>query len=298
MTDIAIDNQNQVDLTAPRRRDFKLPIALARNSDALQEIDAQVEQLTKNLEPELDIEKITHVENKEKLEAIMGKENTLTKDCLATGLASTLIRLTFTPGFSAVCIPIDYAAFKLLEKAQRLQQVKNLMHRLLEKFEGEGIEIFPCLELENLDCVDLFIRFPTRYFFMVSFQFIGKNTLFYSKNAAVESQKDGLYLRNDNGRRKKFKSEKLNLLPAQERHLRQQYKNILGGSNKDTKSAILKILALCGKDAKLTSNFPSWLTEKNESGNYYFAQKNPSIFVMREEEVINFIDKKIKIRRF
>jgi hypothetical protein len=298
MTDIPIDGKNQIDKKTILRRDFKRPISLVRNEAALSKIDAQVQNLTKSLEPELDIEKITQIENQEKLEAIVGRENATARDSLVTGLASALILLMFGPGFSAICLPLGYRAFQLLEKAQRLQQVKDLMRRLMDKFRDEGIEIFPCLEIEHLDSIDLFIRFPTRYFFMVSCQFIGKNTLFYSKNAASESQKDGLYLRHEKGRRKKFKSEKLNLLPAQERHLRQQYKDILGGSNKDTRSAIVKILAISGKEAKMTNNFPSWLTEKNESRNYYLAQKNPSIFVMRDEEIISFIEIKIKISRF
>jgi hypothetical protein len=168
------------------------------------------------------------------------------------------------------------------------------MCHLMNKYEKEGIEIFPFLEIENLGSIDIFIRFPTRYFFMVSAQAIGKNTLFYSKKAASENQKDGLYLRHEK-RRKEFKSEKLDLLIEQERHLRQQHKNILGGSNKDARSAIIKILAICGKEAKLTKSFPFELTEKNESRNYYLAQKSPSIFVMLEQEIIDFIEMKIRI---
>lgn len=298
MQDITVEATNPTKTKHDGSKGFKIEVSQARNEVAISKIQAEVEELAKDLEPELDIEEITHINNKEKLEAIIGKEENIMNDGFANILTSTLIGLTLAPGFSAICIPIGYSAYKLLEKAQRLQQIKNLVQTLMDEFKNEHIEVFPCLEIEGMDNIDLFIRFPDKIFFMVSLQAIGKNTLFYSPHAASEKQRDGLYLRNEKGRRKDFRPKKLELLPKQEKILRQQHKNILGGSSKDTRSGIVKILGICGEDAKLTHHFPAELTEINNGKKFYLAQKNPSIFVMRDQEIIKFIKIKIHKKRF
>jgi hypothetical protein len=238
------------------------------------------------------------------LNALEAKKIQHIKTCLGdenTGLifdqneTRTLAEFISSVGFSFIRIPVSPEVYGLLERYQRIFYISRITKDLIERFEGNGIEAYPCLELDGFnDSIDIFIKFPNRKFFMVSIQAIDKNTLFYSNGGIKEHQRDGLYLRGIGGSRKNFNSKNLELIPAKEKLFRQQHRNILGSSLKDAKSGIVKILAICGKEAKLTSVFPPTLAEKNESRNYYLAQKSPSIFVMLEQEIIDFIKMKTK----
>jgi hypothetical protein len=309
MMDITANTQNQIATIITSLEVNKADEIRNRNKAEIQKIQAVHNKIIEDLVPELNSlepEKIIHIkncienclDNKEKLAFIKQKGDESSNLAFCVGAVATVATLIFSIGFSFIGIPLSVGAYRLLENSQRIQYISRLMEELILKFEHEDIELFPCLKLDGLnDSIDLFIKFPNRKFFMVSIQAIGKNTLFYSNQGKKEHQRDGLYLRSHRGSRKSFNSKNLEIIPTQEKLFRQQHRSILGSSVKDAKSGIIKILGIFGKEAKLTNFFPPALTEKNDPRDYYLAQKNPSIFVMREEEIIEFIEIKIKKKR-
>jgi hypothetical protein len=309
MMDITTNTQNQVAATLAPIEVNRADEIKNRNKAEIQKIQAVHNKIIEELVPELNSlepEKIAHIkkcikncpDNKEKLAFIKKQGDDSSNLAFCMSAVATVATLVFSIGFSFIGIPLSIGAYRLLENSQRIQYISRLMEKLIINFEHEDIELFPCLKLDGLDgYIDLLIKFPNRKFFMLSIQAIGKNTLFYSNQGEKENQRDGLYLRSHKGSRKSFNSKNLELIPTQEKLFRQQHRSILGSSVKDVKSGIIKILGIFGKEAKLTNFFPPALTEKNDPRDYYLAQKNPSIFVMREEEIIEFIKIKIKKKR-
>lgn len=257
---------------------YKVDVPYARNNDAVEEIQRDLQNIIEQVLPRLPKESRENIEEQfhSQIEGLM--EIVLGKD------------------YAALTLPLDYKDYKLLEKAQRLGSIEKLMRKLIDDFSEEGIEIFPRLIIEGLDYIDLFIRFPSKVFFVITVQNIGDNTLFYSMHRARSSgtQRGGLYLKSSKGSSRTFRSKKLDLLPEQEKSIRKQYRNILGGTAKDARSGMNKIIAVCGKEAKMTNNFPSELTEKHGERKFYLAQKNPGIFIMQDKEIPDFIKTKIK----
>jgi hypothetical protein len=298
--DIIFDAQDSVKVSNITSKGCKGEVSEPRNNNAIEEVlKVGLKEIAEKLESELDPETRAYLRNKEELAAITKESDDYTWLMVGVSISEMLLlAILVGTGFAALSIPFKYGEYKLLEKAQELGQIKRVMSALIDEFTDEGIEIFPCLDIEGFSSVDIFIRFPTKKFFMVSLQDIGKNTLFHNSNKVDESPKELLYLKNANGRWKKFKSKKLDILPEQEKKLRKQHKTFLGGSSRDVKTGIIKILGICGKDAKITRNFPVTLSETTEGKRFYLAQKNPSIFVMREEEIIDFIKIKIQNKRF
>lgn len=309
MVDVLIKDENQVEVKSDSEKWYWPETSLASNDDGLKKINDDFKKIKKKLLPKLnalDLETkerlLKCVENQEKLANIKKKGSETTNLAFGMGMASALMSLVLSAGFAAIGMPVGYAAYILLEEAQRLQQIENLMEALMEAFINEDIEIFPCLEIKTPDSeessfIDLFVRFPNRKFFMISLQAIGRNTLYHSNKEGLEKQRYGLFIRSFKKRRKDFRPQKLDMMPDQEKLLRQQHKDIFGGSYKDAKSGIVKILGLCGKDAKIDSSFPEELTERINGKRFCLAQKNPSIFVMRDKEIIKFIRNKIEKKR-
>jgi hypothetical protein len=310
MVEVLVNNENQVEVKNNPKKWYWPETSLASNDGGLGKINADFKKIKKELVPKLnalDLETkkslLKYIDNQEKLANIKKEGSEKTKSGFTLATVSVLTSLVLSTGFAAIGMPIGYTAYSLLEEAQRLQQIENLMTALMAAFKDEDIEIFYDLPIKDPDpnkssCIDLFVRFPNRKFFMISLQAIGRNTLYHSNKADLEKQRYGLYLRSTKGRRKDFRPKKLELMPDQEKCLRQQHRDILGGSSKDAKSGIVKILGLCGKEAKLDSSFPEELTERINGKRFCLAQKNPSIFVMRDKEIIGFIKTKIEKKRF
>jgi hypothetical protein len=310
MVNVLVNDENQVEVKSNSEKWYWPETSLASNDNGLKKINDDLKKIRKKLLPKLnalDLEikerLVKCVENQEKLANIKKKGGETTNLAFGIGMAGALISLVLSTGFDAIGMPIGYGAYILLEEAQRLQQIEDLMTALIAAFKNEDIEIFPCLEIqavgsEEISFIDLFVRFPNRRFFMISLQAIGRNTLYHSNKTDLEKQRYGLYLRSTKGRRKDFRPQKLDMMPDQEKCLRQQHRDILGGSSKDSRSGIVKILGLCGKEAKLDSSFPEELTERINGKRFCLAQKNPSIFVMRDKEIIRFIKTKIEKKRF
>lgn len=298
--DIIFDDQDSVEVSNIAIRKCKGEVSKLRNEDAIdKELKVEVEEIAEQLESELDPETEVHLRNKEELAVIIQESDKYTWFTVGASMSGMLLlAILVGTGFAALSLPLKYGEYKLLEKAQELFQIQRVMSALIDEFTCEGIEIFPRLDIEGFGTLDIFIRFPTRNFFMVSLQDIGKNTLFYNCGRTNESPKELLCLKNVKGRRKKFKCKKLDILPEQEKHLRKQHKIFLGGSSRDMKAGIIKILGICGKDSDINRNFPATLSETTEGGKFYLAQKNPSIFLMMEEEIIDFIKIKIQNKRF
>jgi hypothetical protein len=310
MADVLVNDENQVEVKSDSKKWCWPEISLVSNGDGLKKINADFKKISKKLLPKinaLDFETRTHlfkcVENQEQLSNIETKEKEAAKLAFRLGTVGTLISLVLSTGFAAIGIPIGYAAYILLEEAQRLQQIKDLMTALIATFQDDGIEIFPCLEIyatdsEESSFIDIFIRFPNKKFFMISLQAIGRSTLLHSNKQDLEQRHYGLYLKTFKGKRKDFRPQKLAMMPEQEKYLRKQHKEIFGGSTKDARSGVIKILGICGKEAKISHTFPKEFTEKINGERFYLAQKNPSIFVMRDQDIIEFIKIKMQKKQF
>jgi hypothetical protein len=310
MVDVLVNDENQIEVKSdPEKRRWP-ETSLASNDNGLKKISTDFKKIKKKLLPKLnalDLETkerlVKCVENQEELANIKKKSSDTTNLAFGVGMASAVISLVLSTGFAAIGMPLGYAAYILLEEAQRLQQIEDLMTALIAAFKNDDIEIFPCLEIhaansEESSFIDLFIRFPNKKFFMISLQAIGRSTLLHTNKPDLEQHRYGLYLRTLKGKRKDFRPQKLAMMPDQEKYLRQQHKDIFGGSTKSARSGVIKILGICGKEAQINCTFPKELTEKINGKRFYLAQKNPSIFVMRDQDIIEFMKIKMQKKQF
>jgi hypothetical protein len=210
-----------------------------------------------------------------------------------------LMLLISSIGFASIGIPVSYNACKLIEKAQKLFHTKAIIDGLLKEFKDYDIRVFSNLEVDGLESIDIFVCFPQYKFFLLSLQPIGRNVVYHSLDPELVDSKDGLFIKamNGNGRRKRFMRKGLALMPDQEKFFRRQYKDIMGGTGRSAKTGIIKILVICGAEARIDPCYPKILIKKIEGKNFCrkfcLAQVKPILFMIHENDVKDFIKAKL-----
>ncbi len=82
------------------------------------------------------------------------------KNCLSRGSATFWFAVFATGVFFSPLWVLMGLVYKPMIRVTKLARIVKVMRPLLEEFEEQGIQIFPCLEVAGHDPLDFYIRFP------------------------------------------------------------------------------------------------------------------------------------------
>lgn len=76
-------------------------------------------------------------------------------------------------------------AYKPLVRVEKLARLEKLTALLLDEFKNEGIQVFPVLQIESKNPIDLFIKFPRKTHLFISIRSKGDSEIVYNEKREV-----------------------------------------------------------------------------------------------------------------
>jgi Nuclease-related domain len=176
----------------------------------------------------------------------------------------------------------DVEAVRKRQERGRLHE-ERIANALIDRFKERGIEVFSRVYIDPSQDLDLFIRFPDKQLFAISVMALGEgNVIFNEKNETLCFRRKNTSLdRYDN-------PDPIKELKDQEWWLRKNRRDLFGGSSRDSRRPLTKIIVFAQ---------PSQIKEHNEHlyatmGDQRFlrvSKEKMSAYVLQEDQIVNFI---------
>lgn len=174
-------------------------------------------------------------------------------------------------------------AYKPLIRVQKLARLEKLTALLLDEFKSEDIQVFPVIQIEDKNPIDLFIRFPRRAHLFISIRSRGDSEVVYNETREIlqvkKKNKSGLTT---------WKPCPLVELSDYERWLTKN-RALFGMSSKEvTKTPTVKVLVLWHPTKAAEDHNPHLYSEMG-SMRLLALRRKGTAFVIQEEEVTEFV---------
>ncbi|MCP6759891.1 MAG: hypothetical protein NHB32_14260 [Fischerella sp. CENA71] len=174
-------------------------------------------------------------------------------------------------------------AYKPLVRVEKLARLERLTALLLDEFKSEGIQIFPVLQIEDKNPIDLFLRFPKRTHLFISIRSIGDREVVYNEAREVLQVKR----KNKHGL-KVWKPCPLVELSDYEKWLNKN-RDLFGMSSREaTKTPTAKVLVLW-HPTEAALNHNDHLYGEVGSMKILTLRRKGTAFVIQQEEVTEFV---------
>ncbi len=174
-------------------------------------------------------------------------------------------------------------AYKPLVRVEKLARLERLTALLLDEFKSEGIQIFPVLQIESKNPIDLFLRFERKTHLFISIRSIGDREVVYNEAREVlqirKKNKSGLTT---------WKPCPLLELADYEKWLNKN-RHLFGMSSKEaTKTPTAKVLVLW-PPTRAAPNLNDHLYSEVGSMKILALRRKGTMFVIQQEEVTEFV---------
>ncbi|MBD2168488.1 hypothetical protein H6G04_29340 [Calothrix membranacea FACHB-236] len=233
--------------------------------------------MTTAKEPATDIELPPH--NEAALEMLREAKNYESTVALAAGGAALAT--------GGIVHPVGWLlfalAYKPLVRIEKLARLLKLTAVLLDEFKSEGIQVFPVIQIEDKNPIDLFIRFERRSHLFISIRSRGDSEVVYNETREIlqvkKKNKSGLTT---------WKPCPLVELSDYERWLTKN-RALFGMSSKEvTKTPTVKVLVLWHPTLAADDHNPHLYSEMG-SMRLLALRRKGTAFVIQQEEVIQFV---------
>ncbi len=174
-------------------------------------------------------------------------------------------------------------AYKPLVRVEKLARLERLTALLLDEFKSEGIQIFPVLQIEDKNPIDLFIRFPRTTHLFISIRSKGEREIVYNEAREVLQVK-----RKDKNGLKLWKPCPLVELADYEKWLNKNRDKFLMSSREAQKTPTAKVLVLW-PPTKAAPNHNEHLYGEVGSMKFLALRRKGTAFVIQQEEVTEFV---------
>ncbi|MBD2088337.1 hypothetical protein H6F67_00405 [Microcoleus sp. FACHB-1515] len=164
-----------------------------------------------------------------------------------------------------------------------------LMSDLVEAFEEEDIAIEVGLKLDELPDIDFFLRFPDKEFVLIKIRSLSASTIFYSEEREVLR-----FVKKQRGI-KSWQPDPLIEIAQQERWLRKHRPDLLGGSSRDKRRPLAKLLVLW-TDTTLGEH-PEHLYVTMDDQKFLTIRKMGTTTIVEKDQVVSFIRGYLASRR-
>lgn len=174
-------------------------------------------------------------------------------------------------------------AYKPSVRVEKIARLEKLTTILLEEFKSKGIQVFPVLQVEDKNPIDLFIRFPRTTHLFISIRSQGNREIVYNEAREVLQVK-----RKDKNALKIWKPCPLVELADYERWLNKN-RDLFGMSSREAqKTPTAKVLVLWSPTKAIEHHREHLYSEVGNMKILAFRRKGTA-FVIQKEEVIEFI---------
>jgi hypothetical protein len=167
----------------------------------------------------------------------------------------------------------------LLGMLQTTSQRVILVEQLIESFQEEGVKIYSGLSLEEARQIDLFVSFPEKEFLLIQNRSLGNSKVSYNERL------EALQFHRKGGGLKTWEPDPLSELAIQEKTLRKSRRDLFGGSSKDQRRPLSKLLVLWG-ETKLGNHSEQMY---GTMGGFLTIRKFGTANVVENGQVIDFI---------
>ncbi|MTJ47617.1 hypothetical protein [Dolichospermum sp. UHCC 0259] len=174
-------------------------------------------------------------------------------------------------------------AYKPLIRVDKIARLEKLTSVLLKEFKSEGIQVFPVLQIEDKNPIDLFIRFPRKTHLFISIRSRGDREVVYNESREIlqvkQKKKSGLTT---------WRPCPLVELSDYERWLTKN-RALFGMTSKEvTKTPTAKVLVLW-PPTKADADHKPHLYSEMGSMKLLALRRKGTAFVIQEEEVTEFV---------
>jgi hypothetical protein len=166
-----------------------------------------------------------------------------------------------------------------IEKIARLKQVATL---LLEEFKSKGIQIFPVIEIQDKNPIDLFIRFPGKTHLFISIRSKGDSSIVYNE------VKEVLQVRRKKNRLGTWQPCPLVELGDYKSWL-DKNRAIFGMSSREAQKTPTARVLVLWNPTKASPNHSEHLYTEIGQMKVLVLKRKGSAFVIRESEVSEFV---------
>lgn len=174
-------------------------------------------------------------------------------------------------------------AYKPLVRVQKLARLEKLTTVLLDEFKSEGIQIFPVLKIDELNPIDLFVRFERTTYLFISIRSKGEREIVYNEAREVLQVK-----RKDKNALKIWKPCPLVELADYEKWLNKN-RDLFGMSSREAqKTPRAKVLVLW-PPTKAVQTHNDHLYSELGSMRILALRRKGTAFVIQQEEVTEFV---------
>lgn len=223
-------------------------------------------------------------ENQAELEQLQQRREQLTIVFLAAALGGIAGFALFSLAMVAA-LPVGAIGGELQGTSQRFL----LMSELMEAFESEDISIKVGLKGEGIRDIDFFLRFPDKEFILIKIRSLSFSKIVYNE------ERQALRFRRKKGGVKTWKPDPLLELLDQERWLRKERPDLLGGSSRDRRRPIAKLLVLW--DDTVLGEHPEHLYATIGDQKYLTIRNAGTVSIVERDQVINFVQSYLDSRR-
>lgn len=234
-------------------------------------------------------EQIKH-DNRAILQELEQQSNLLTLGCYAAGVGALAGVAFFSPLVPASMPPVAM----LLGKLQTISQQVMLMRRLIEAFEVEEIEIHPRLNPPDLQQIDFFLRFPDKKFVVLKIVSLGDSVVSFNKTTErLQYRSDNRWIKElePNKKRarglKNWEPDPLSVLNLQVLWIARERRDLKGGSSRDARRPVAKMLVLQGATKLGNKNEDLYSTMSGYRA--LWIKKFGSVCIVEEDQVIDAI---------
>ncbi len=174
-------------------------------------------------------------------------------------------------------------AYKPLVRVEKLARLERLTALLLDEFKSEGIQIFPVLQIEDKNPIDLFLRFPKRTHLFISIRSKGDSEIVYNEKREVLQVKR----KNKSGLRTWEPCPLVEL--ADYKSWFDKNRNLFGMSSREAqKTPTAKVLVLW-PPTKAVEDHNDHLYSEIGSIRLLALRRKGTAFVIQQEEITEFV---------
>lgn len=174
-------------------------------------------------------------------------------------------------------------AYKPLIRIEKLTRLEKLTAVLLDEFKSEGIQVFPVLQIEDKNPIDLFIKFPRKTHLFISIRSKGDSEIIYNEKRELLQVK-----RKNKGGLRTWEPCPLVELADYKSWL-DKNRNLFGMSSREAqKTPTAKVLVLW-PPSKAADDHNSHLYSEVGSMRILALRRKGTAFIIQQEEVTEFV---------
>jgi hypothetical protein len=205
--------------------------------------------------------------------------------CYSLGFGGIAGFTLFSPSILVALPPFT----ALLGTLQTVSQRIMLMEQLIEAFQDKGVKIYTGISLEGAKQIDFFIVFPEKEFLLVQNRSLGNSKVFYN-----ERSKALRFIRKGGGL-KTWEPDPLIELAVQEKTLRKSRRDLFGGSSRDQRRPLAKLLVLWGETR--LGDHDEQMYDTIEGNKFLTIRKVGTAAIVEKSQAIEFIRAYLAHRR-